>query len=219
LTVTLFLHALKRMNTNYTFSIKVSDEKNRVWGQEDKWPGDNSYETLHWDVGDLVIEKFYPGLTACAPAGDYRITVEVYDPKTSQVLALSNREGSSVRVGSLRAGPSEGNLYENLEPDRAMELRVGDRLQLFGYTLTPDSVRVGENFSLALFWRGLGSGSAGSISVKLGESTLAEATIRPPAEGRGICAFYDLAVPASQAPGKIPIQVNGKEVVSLDVVK
>jgi hypothetical protein len=48
LVVTLFLQSLKPMAEDYTFSIKVRDEKDRVWGQEDKWPGDNSYETRRW---------------------------------------------------------------------------------------------------------------------------------------------------------------------------
>ncbi len=83
--VTLFFHALKSMDTDYTFSVKARDAKGRVWGQEDKWTGNNSYATTQWSPGDVIIEKFYPGLSACAPAGDYRISVEAYDPKTCGV--------------------------------------------------------------------------------------------------------------------------------------
>lgn len=219
LTATLFLHALKQMNADYTFSIKVLDEKNRVWGQEDKWAGDNSYETSHWDAGDLVVEKFYPGLSACAPAGNYRVTVEAYNPKTSEVLALTNRNGNSIGLGGFRAGASEGNLYEHLDPDQVKELRIANGLQMLGYTLSENSVRVGENFSLSLFWRGVGAGGAEKVSVKLGDATLTDASIQIPAEGRGICAFYDFTVPLAQAPGKIPIRVNGVELASIEVAK
>jgi 4-amino-4-deoxy-L-arabinose transferase-like glycosyltransferase len=86
LEVTLFLRAMAPMNEDYTFSVKVRDEKGRVWGQEDKWAGTNSYATRQWSVGDVVIERFYAGLSACAPAGAYRLTVEVYEPRTMRVL-------------------------------------------------------------------------------------------------------------------------------------
>jgi len=218
LTATLFFHALKQMNADYTFSIKVVDEKNRVWGQEDKWTGDNSYETSHWDAGDLVIEKFYPGLSACVPAGDYHITVEAYNPGTSEVLALTNRAGNSVALGGLRAGASEGNLYEHLDPEQVKDVRVGERLQMLGYSLSPDSLRAGENFSLSLFWRGVGAGSAEKISVKLGDVMLTDATIQIPAEGRGICAFYDLTVPGSLA-GNLMLRVNDATITQIQVGK
>jgi hypothetical protein len=219
LTATLFFHALKPMSDDYTFSIKVWDEKNRVWGQEDKWLGDNSYQTSHWDVGDLVIEKFYPGLSACAPAGNYHVTVEAYNPKTSEALALKDGAGNSAALGMFRAGASTGNLYENLDPDQTKDLRASDRLQLFGYSLTPDSVRAGENFSLSLFWRGVGAGSVEKIALKLGNATIVDSTIQIPAEGHGLCTFYDFTVPATQPPGKISVRVNDKDIVSLDVMK
>lgn len=219
LTVTLFLHALTKMNTDYTFSIKVFDDKNRVWGQEDKWAGDNSYETSHWDEGDLIIEKFYPGLTACAPAGDYSVLVEAYNPKTSEVLALSSREGNSIPLGGLRAGASEGNLYENLDPDHVKEVRIGERLQMLGYTLSADSLHPGENFSLSLFWRGVGKGSTENISIKLGNATLAESAIQIPAEGRGICGFFDLTAPVSAGAGALQLRVNDSTIAQVNVVK
>jgi hypothetical protein len=164
-TIILFLRSLAQMSEDYTFSIKVRDDKQRVWGQEDKWTGDNSYETSHWGVGDLVIEKFYPGLNPCAPAGDYRLSVEAYDPKTGKVLARGDREGSAVEVGTMRASASSGNRLEDLEPEQAKEIRVGNALQLIGYTLTPEQPRIGDGFSLSLFWRGVGRGSLENCSA------------------------------------------------------
>ncbi len=218
-TVILFLRSLARMNDDYTFSIKVWDEKNRVWGQEDKWTGNNSYETSHWGVGDLVIEKFYPGLNPCAPAGDYRLTVEAYNPKTSQVLSLADREGNTVSLGTMRAIASQGNLLENLEPEQAKELRIGDNLQLIGYTLTPDKVHIGDSFSPSLFWRGVGRGGTEKITVRLGDAKLTETTVQIPEEGRGVCTFYDFTAPASLAPGTIPIWVNDKQIASIQLIK
>jgi hypothetical protein len=213
LEVTLFLHALKAMSENYTFSVKARDAKDRIWGQDDKWAGSNSYATFLWSVGDVVIEKFYPGLNACAPAGAYRVTVEAYDPKTLQTLALTDRDGNLVELGVTSAEISPGNLYEHLEPDQTLNAKIGERLQLMGYTLTPAEARPGDELALSLFWRGVGAGGMESLSVRMqsaGQDTaLLDAPIKIPAEGRGICAFYDLRVPANLPAGAATIWVNG----------
>src|SRR5581483_7559179 len=60
LMVTLFMHALAPIANDYTFSVQVVDDKQRVWGQEDKWAGDNSYATSQWKAGDVIVERFYP---------------------------------------------------------------------------------------------------------------------------------------------------------------
>lgn len=218
-TIILFLRSLAQISADYTFSIKVFDDKNRVWGQEDKWTGDNSYETSHWGIGDLVIEKFYPGMNPCMPAGDYRLTVEAYNPMTSEVLALVGSEGNAVSVGTMRANASQGNRLEDLEPEQAKEVRISDNLQLIGYTLTPDQPRVGDTFSLSLFWRGSGKGSAEKVAIRLGDAKLAETTIQIPEEGRGICTFSDFTVPESLETGAASIWVNDKQITSVQVVK
>jgi hypothetical protein len=219
LTVTLFLQSLKPMSDDYTFSIKVRDAKDRVWGQEDKWPGDNSYATTQWSVGDVIVEKFYPGLNACAPAGKYQVTVEAYNPKTMQVLRVAGEDTTMVSLGILDAGASESNRLEDLEPDHAMEASVGKGLQLLGYTVTPETVRAGENLSVSLFWRGAGNGSREKVSVRLGDNRLMEGAIQIPVDGRGLCSFYDLTVPAGAAEGPAGLWVNDTKLTDVTVSK
>jgi hypothetical protein len=223
LEVTLFFHALKPMDTEYTFSVKVRDAKNRVWGQEDKQAGSNSYPTQLWSAGDVVVEKFYPGLSACAPTGEYRVTVEAYDPKTMQTLGLTDRDGNSVELGSTRADASPGNLYEHLEPAQVLNAKIGEQLQLMGYTLAPDQARAGDEFSLSLFWRGVGAGSAETVAVRIKngsqESALLDAPIKIPTDGRGVCALYDLRVPARFPAGAASLWVNGFKIGEIKVVR
>ena len=221
LEVTLFFHALKPMMEDYTFSVKARDAKDRVWGQDDKWAGDNSYPTSLWSVGDVIIEKFYPGLNACAPAGEYRVTVEAYNPKTMQVLALTDREGNSVELGATRADASPSNRLEDLEPEQTLNAKIGEGLQLLGYTLSPDEARAGDEFSLSLFWRGVGAGSAETISVRMKgatqESVLVDAPIKIPAEGRGVCSFFDLRVPENFAVGAATLWVDNSKIGEMKV--
>jgi hypothetical protein len=224
LTVNLFLRALSSMDEDYTFSIKVRDEKGRVWGQEDKWPGDNSYATTQWSAGDLVIEKFYPGLNACAPAAEYTVGVETYNPKTMQVLALGNNAGSSIPLGRFTAGASESNRLVDLDPEQVLETQVGPQLELMGYTLSADQLHAGEEFSLALFWRGKRETSTQKIEVRLRDQNsqdfvLGERTINVPTEGRGVCSLLDLHLPPGVSMGTGTIWVNDSKIATITLVQ
>ncbi|MBI5305950.1 MAG: glycosyltransferase family 39 protein [Chloroflexi bacterium] len=216
LTVTLFLRALNPIPDQYTFSIKVRDEKNRTWGQEDKWAGTNSYATTQWRTGEIIIEKFYPGLNACAPAGIYRVAVEAYNPRTMQVL------GEPIALGNLNAGASEGNRYEDLEPEQTLDVQIAPQARLMGWTLTPNELRAGDTFALSLFWRGAGDGKQAQRAVirlrdaALRDFVLADKTVTIPVEGRGLCAFFDLQL-ANAAPGQATLFVNEVKVGNLQV--
>jgi len=209
--VTLFFHALKSLDTDYTFSVKARDAKGRVWGQEDKWTGDNSYATTQWSPGDVVIEKFYPGLNACAPAGEYRLTVEAYDPTTMQML------GDAITLGTHHADASPGNLYEHLEPAQAIDIEVAPQMRLLGYTLTPGELRAGESFSLSLYWRGVGAGKPSRQAIiqlrdaANTEFTLNEQAIALPDANRGLCTFFDFKMPQVIAAGNGTLFVNDVE--------
>lgn len=224
LEVTLMLLALKPTAADYTFSVKVHDTKDRVWGQEDKWPGDNSFATTEWRPGDLIVEKFYPGLNACAPAGDYRVTVEAYDPKSGGVLGLNDDKGTVVNLGLAHADASPSNRLEDLQPDQSVDQKIGGGLQLLGYNLTPGQARPGDGFSLSLFWRGVGAGSAEPVNLTLRDASNASAvltngTVNVPAEGRGLCSFYDLTVPTNFHPGAATLWVNNTRISGIDLTK
>jgi len=218
LEVTLFLHALKSMTEDYTFSVKVRDAKDRTWGQEDKWTGDNSYATSQWSPGDIIIEKFYPGLNACAPVGDYHVTVEAYNLKTSQTF------GSVVNLGMWQAAVPQSNRLEDLEIDHALDVAVG-QAHLLGYTLTPEEISAGSPFSFSLFWRGIGDGKQSSRAViKLRDAAkrdfvLADMNILLPSDGRGLCTFSDFTVPQDVAPGAGSIFVNDVKIGTINVTR
>jgi len=225
LEVTLFIRAQKPMSEDYTFSIKVRDQKDRVWGQEDKWPGDNSYATTQMGDSELVIERFYPGLSACAPADAYHLTVEAYNPKTGAVLALSDRPGNAVPLGTWHADASQGNRLEDLEIDHNLETDVAPEMHLLGFTLTPNEMRAGGDFSLSLFWRGAGNGlPAHSTSIHLRDSAgrdfaLTERQVALPMEGRGLCTLFDLRAPPDAAAGAATIFADNSKITTLNITR
>lgn len=222
--VTLMVLTLKPVSADYTFSIKVRDAQDRVWGQQDKWPGDNSYASTEWRPGDLIVEKFYTGLDPCAPAGAYAVTAEAYDPKTGAVLGLAGDAGSVVDLGTWQAEASQSNRLEDLQPDQAVDHNLGNGLNLIGYTLTPGQVRPGDKVSLSLFWRGIGAGATRPVTVTLQDASqsravLANGPVSVPADGRGLCSFYDLSVPSSAPSGAGSILVNDVKIAGIDVTK
>ncbi len=223
LTVTLFLRALQPLTQNYTFSVKARDEQERVWGQEDKFPGDNSYPTSLWDPGDVVIEKFYPGLDPCAPAGEYHLTVEAYNPKTNQVLEVGTG-ANLVTLGTSDLGASEGNRLQDLNPDRELDLDIASQLHLLGITWLQSEVRAGEPLALELFWKGTAGGAQMPVFLHLRDSAgndlkSAEKTISLPGAGRGVCTLFDLQMPVTLGPGAVGIFVNDTKIDSINISK
>ncbi|MBI5035034.1 MAG: glycosyltransferase family 39 protein [Chloroflexi bacterium] len=225
LEVTLFIRALQSIPEDYTFSVKACDDKERAWGQDDKWLGDNSYATTQWSPGDVIIEKFYPGLNACAPAGAYRVSVEAYNPKTMQTLALSDRPGALVSLGTTRAEASQGNRLVDLEIYESLDVQVAPQVSLLGYTLTPQEPRAGTPFSLSLFWNGVGDGNKSIHTVvKLRDATkkdfvLVDQNILLPADGRGRCTFFDLTAPQIVSMGPAAILVNDVQIGTLSILR
>jgi hypothetical protein len=103
LQVILYLEPGQGITEDWTFSIKVVDGDGRTWGQEDKMTGSNSYPTHWWNVGELVIERFYPEVEECPPPGEYKVTVELYNLETRQVLTVPGLDGNAIELGKIRA--------------------------------------------------------------------------------------------------------------------
>lgn len=103
LEVSLYLQSVQPTARDLTFSVKVRDNADRVWGQQDKMPGNNSFPTSQWSKGELIVERFYPEFDECVPAGDYTISLEIYKPGSATVLALDNVPGNILELGTVRS--------------------------------------------------------------------------------------------------------------------
>ncbi|HZQ07919.1 MAG TPA: glycosyltransferase family 39 protein [Anaerolineae bacterium] len=221
LMVTLFMHALAPIANDYTFSVQVVDDKQRVWGQEDKWAGDNSYATSQWKAGDVIVERFYPGLNACAPEGTYHLTVQAYDPKTNTVLPIVGQNEPRADLGSRTAQLAASNRLEDLEPAYSMEARIAPGLQLLGYSLTPEAPKPGEPFSLSLFWKGTATPRTNPIHIHVRDSSgqdveLSTRTLTTPSKDRGSCSFFDLQLP-TDTMGASSLFVNETKITQLEL--
>lgn len=219
LMVTLFMHALAPIAKDYTFSVQAADDRQRVWGQEDKWAGDNSYATSQWKAGDVIVERFYPGLNACAPEGMYHLTVQAYDPKTNAVLPIVGQRDPRADLGTRTAQLAASNRLEDLEPAQPMEAEIAKGLQLLGFTLSPAMPKQGAAFSLALFWQGTAAMRTIPIRVHVRDSSgqdveLSTRTLTTPPKDRGLCSFFDLTLPMTIS-GASSLYVNDTKMIDL----
>lgn len=222
LQVTLFFYARATPFRDYTFSVKASDNKGRVWGQEDKWTGDNSFATTQWRAGDLVIERFYPGLDGCAPAGNFKLTVEAYQPGSGQVLPVYESQDTRVELGDWQAKASTANRLEDLNPATKLTLQPAPGLALFGYSMTPDTVAPDSSLALALFWQGSERAKPQPVGIYLRDKAgraalLGFANITPPPSGRGLCSWFNLSVPSNTASGLGALFLNDTKLTDIEI--
>jgi len=67
-----------------------------VWGQQDAEPCQGSYPTTAWEAGDIVLTRHQIAVAQDAPAGDYRLSVGMYDAPTGERLPVRDAAGQEV---------------------------------------------------------------------------------------------------------------------------
>jgi hypothetical protein len=83
-------------------------EGERIWGQEDVHPCDNSYFTAWWAVGDVVIDEHRISISPETPPGEYQLLVGLYQddgPRLPVLSAEGDFVGDHVVVTTVRVVP------------------------------------------------------------------------------------------------------------------
>jgi hypothetical protein len=80
--LTLYWQALRRMDTSYTVFTHLVDGENRIWGQQDNRPVQDSYPTTGWLPGEVIPDEYRISVDAQAPLGRYWLEVGLYDAAT-----------------------------------------------------------------------------------------------------------------------------------------
>jgi 4-amino-4-deoxy-L-arabinose transferase-like glycosyltransferase len=100
LDVTLYWQAQEQMEQSYKVFVHLLGEAynpatgNRLWGQQDSIPGQGTYPTTGWAVGEVVADRYTVTLQADAPPGDYVIEIGLYDGTTGERLSLLGAAGN-----------------------------------------------------------------------------------------------------------------------------
>jgi hypothetical protein len=93
LALTLYWKALSEMETSYTVFIHLLDAEDKIWGQRDSLPGNNTLPTTGWLPGEIIIDQYEVPVQPDASPGQYTIEIGMYQAKTGQRLSVINQEG------------------------------------------------------------------------------------------------------------------------------
>jgi hypothetical protein len=114
----------------------------------------DGYPTSHWSKGELLQGKHRFRILLDVPAGEYELWLASGsdDPGFSIWPWSSGR----VRLGALSVRPADGERTFEIPPMQyAVNVTLGDRVELLGYDLQEHTVRPGQVVSCTLYWRGL----------------------------------------------------------------
>ena len=104
--LTVYWRVLNTLTQDYRISITLEDAQGREVGRWDGRPAGYEYPTIRWQPGQEIFGR-YP-LPPGTPAGDYTVTLAVYDEAYPDGLdlrdAADNPAGKRVRLGPLHVG-------------------------------------------------------------------------------------------------------------------
>lgn len=151
----LYWKALEELGGDYSVSLRLLDEDNRLWGRADRAPLNGHYPTSRWPPGQIVEDDYELLIDVGTPPGRYRLEMVVHDAGRELAVVGENlsRRGAAVDIGTLKvekpvSPPSLASLP--LEHCQTTDFGV---LQLLGYNLTGGSYRPGDWVRVQLYWR------------------------------------------------------------------
>ena len=105
LQLTLLWSPRGRPSHDYTIFVHLLDSQGQLRGQVDSPPASGSYPTSVWDAGEMIADSRTISLAPDLPAGEYHITIGLYDPETGQrihtVDEADKMTGDSVTIFGL----------------------------------------------------------------------------------------------------------------------
>ncbi|MGQ9625796.1 MAG: hypothetical protein ACUVV0_02710 [Anaerolineae bacterium] len=241
LKLTLFWQAEGRVRGDYTVFVHILDERGRRWGQQDTRPNDGGYPTNVWGQGEMVIDRYQPGVNPCAPPGEYWIVAGMYSFPGGQRLKVTQTGLDFAALGRFRVEEARDMaLPPEISPQVRLDVDLPDGLRLLGYDCSPLSPRLrgeegrvgpGETLGMTFYWEaqkewGMENGGlrielrrAGSLGFKSQESwplgTVGPA--KPIPRGGQSCRHYDLTIPLEIPPGEYELAMGGVSLGTLTI--
>lgn len=84
--------ALQVMDSDYTITIQLLDQDNKLVAQTDKPPFGGAYPTTAWPPGTPLPDSYWLQLPENVPGGEYRLAVGVYDFDTLERLPVTQAD-------------------------------------------------------------------------------------------------------------------------------
>lgn len=171
LDVTLYWQALAPMERNYSVFVHLLDENDLVLASQDTFPGQGTYPTRLWQVGDAIADVYTIAVppTAFTPSSA-QLEVGLYEFDSGKRLAVYGPQGEplgdNVRFHRIEVLPHEGSdpstprqARDDAGSGRSVPNPVrfdfGNQIALIGYALEGRAVGPGEEIHLTLYWEAL----------------------------------------------------------------
>ena len=160
LTVSLYWQSLAEMKAgvlakDYSTFVHLLDGNELIVAQRDMYPGQGSYPTSLWSVGDAVANRYVLILpeTAFAP-NQAQLEVGLYDFATGERLLVYGPSGDLIgdnaRFHEIEIVPRAETGVPN-----PVNFNFGNRIALVGYDTDPRTAAPGQTIHLTLHWRAL----------------------------------------------------------------
>jgi len=138
-----------------TFIHLLDVEGNQV-GQADKQPGNGSYRTPYWTIGERVIER-YPATFSdpCAGGENVRILVGWYEwLGNNRRMARTNGLGDTALAGEMNVPLTSQPRSRLPQPENLLEYPLANGLILLGYDQREQDLQAGAPLTINLYWQG-----------------------------------------------------------------
>jgi hypothetical protein len=155
----LYWRAARRLETDYSISAQLVDERGFVYGQRDsQHPG--GYPTSRWTLYEYARDVHDMALAPGTPPGEYRLRVGVYrvgTPGGLNILDANNApSGTMLDVATISVTRPRGIIPSKLEmprPDHLSGATLAPGIVLLGYDMPQTEVNVGAKLSFTLYWQ------------------------------------------------------------------
>ena len=91
----LYWQSLSTVPASYKTFVHLIGPDGQIWGQEDRFPGDGTYQTTSWLEGEVVSDTLEISLPPDAPTGEYELKVGWYHATTGRRLRVTSEQGRS----------------------------------------------------------------------------------------------------------------------------
>jgi 4-amino-4-deoxy-L-arabinose transferase-like glycosyltransferase len=158
LELTLFWKALEDLQEDYDFSLGLEDGGGKIWASIEGPPGGAEYSTSMWSGQQLVRSLQRLMVPAGAPSGTYRLVLSLHESSSASPVALRRwllNRGYNFELGVVEV---EGRAHQTEPPPSVqypVSVRLGDGIQLLGYSLDEQEVVAGGTVGLTLYWQAL----------------------------------------------------------------
>lgn len=159
--VTLYWRAIRKLDTDYSISVQLVDERGFVYGQRDsQHPG--GYPTSRWTLSDYARDVHQISLAPGTPPGEYRLRVGVYRVGASSGLSILDVNGApagtAFDVPGVVVKRSKAFLwiqpqFTRPQPGQKSGARLAPGLVLLGYDLPQAQVNAGAQLPLTFYWQ------------------------------------------------------------------